>query len=216
MCGVFVGLRGPVTACGATKYRLGDAVLRCCAPTVFTAVAGMPGVDLDPDTPSLFRFGAQYRVEPAPASVGELPYARPPRRAAARSGSSGKRGHVSRCHRVPLMLDVAAHRRLPNVAGRSGEVRRRSLHLGEPPHLGKLAQHACGALLNVRTTDAGAFVGPTGTNGCTRSGMTFLATICQACSWAACSSTSPQRAFRRPPRTGRHRWPAAAIDWSSH
>ena len=142
---MFVGLRGPVTACAATKYRVGDAALRCCAPAVFTAVAAMPGVDPNPDTTSLFRFGAQYRVEPAPASVGELPYARPPRRAAARSGSSGKRGHVSRCHRVPLMLDGAAHRRLPNVAGRSGEVRRRSQHLGEPPHLGKLAQHACGA-----------------------------------------------------------------------
>jgi hypothetical protein len=51
------------------EIRLRDAVLRRCVSTVFAAVRGVPGVDLNPDTPSLFRFGAQIRDEPAPAGV---------------------------------------------------------------------------------------------------------------------------------------------------
>src|ERR1700757_805709 len=58
-----------MTACGTTKFRLRDAILRRCMPTVLAAVRGVPGVDLNPDTPSLFRFGAQNRDEPAPAGV---------------------------------------------------------------------------------------------------------------------------------------------------
>ena len=57
---MFVGLSRSMTACGATECRLRDAVLRCCVPTGLAAVGGVPGVDLNPDTPSLFRFGAQY------------------------------------------------------------------------------------------------------------------------------------------------------------
>ena len=38
-------------------------------PTVFATVGRMPGVDLDPDAPSLFRFGSQNRNEPAPTRV---------------------------------------------------------------------------------------------------------------------------------------------------
>ena len=66
---MFVGLRRSMTACGATKFRLRDAILRCCVPTDLAAIGHVPGVDLNPDTPSLFRFGAQNRDEPAPAGV---------------------------------------------------------------------------------------------------------------------------------------------------
>ena len=59
---MFVGL-GAVRPHAGIELRLGDAVLRCCVPTGFAAVGGVPGVDLNPDTPSLFRFGAQYRDE---------------------------------------------------------------------------------------------------------------------------------------------------------
>src|ERR1700676_533427 len=57
--------------------------------------------------------------------------------------------------------------------------------------------------LKARTTAAGASVGPTRTNRCTWSGMTSLATISQPCSAAICSTSSPQRAATRPPRTRR-------------
>ena len=65
---MFVSL-GAMRAPLAFEGRLGDAILRCCVPTVLAAVGGMPGVDLNPDAPSLFRFGAQNRDEPAPAGV---------------------------------------------------------------------------------------------------------------------------------------------------
>src|ERR1700757_4748875 len=48
---------------------LACAILPRCVPTVLAAVGGVAGVDLDPDAPSLFRFGAQNRDEPAPAGV---------------------------------------------------------------------------------------------------------------------------------------------------
>src|ERR1700677_18063 len=51
------------------EFRLADAVLSGCIPTFLAAVGGVPGVDLDPGAPSVFRFGAQYRDELAPASV---------------------------------------------------------------------------------------------------------------------------------------------------
>ena len=65
---MFVSL-GAMRASLAFEVRLGDAILRCCVPTVLAAVGGVPGVDLDPGAPSLFRFGAQNRDEPAPAGV---------------------------------------------------------------------------------------------------------------------------------------------------
>ena len=58
-CGVLVCL-GAMRASLAFEGRLGDAVLRCCMPTGLAVVGGVPGVGLNPDTPSLFRFGAQY------------------------------------------------------------------------------------------------------------------------------------------------------------
>src|SRR5277367_69783 len=67
-CGVFV-CRGAMRASLAGEFRLCDAVLACCVPTGFAAVGGVPGVDLNPSPPSLFRFGAQYRDELTPASV---------------------------------------------------------------------------------------------------------------------------------------------------
>ena len=65
---MFVGL-GNESACLATKLRLRDAILRCCVPAGFAAVRGVSGVDLNPDAPSIFRFGAQNRKKLTPASV---------------------------------------------------------------------------------------------------------------------------------------------------
>ena len=59
---MFVSLAA-MRASPADEVCLGDAVLAGCVSTVLAAVGGVPGVDLDPDTPSLFRFGAQYRDE---------------------------------------------------------------------------------------------------------------------------------------------------------
>jgi hypothetical protein len=67
-CGVFV-CRCAVRASPAGEFRLRDAVLARYVPTGFAAVGGVPGVDLNPSPPSLFRFGAQYRDELTPASV---------------------------------------------------------------------------------------------------------------------------------------------------
>ena len=68
-CGVFVGLcRVPARV--ADEFRLTDAVLPCREPTGFTAIGGVPGVDLYPGASSVFRFGAQNRDELAqPASL---------------------------------------------------------------------------------------------------------------------------------------------------
>jgi len=41
-----------------------DAAIPSSVPAVFTAVGGVPGVDLHPGAPSTFRFGAQNRDEP--------------------------------------------------------------------------------------------------------------------------------------------------------
>jgi hypothetical protein len=57
---VFIGIGRSVTACGATKCRLSDAILLRCVPKGFAAVGGVPGVDLNPGASSFFRFGAQY------------------------------------------------------------------------------------------------------------------------------------------------------------
>jgi hypothetical protein len=65
---VFVSLGGVTTAL-AGEHRLGDAVLSCSVAAVFAAVGGVARVDLYPDTPSVFRFGAQNRDQLAPASV---------------------------------------------------------------------------------------------------------------------------------------------------
>jgi hypothetical protein len=67
-CGVFV-CRCGVTAALAGEFRLRDAVRARCVPAALTPVGGVVGVDLNPSPPSLFRFGAQYRDELAPASV---------------------------------------------------------------------------------------------------------------------------------------------------
>ncbi|MGK2902765.1 MAG: RES family NAD+ phosphorylase [Mycobacterium sp.] len=48
---------------------MADAIFGCCVATALAPVGGVPGVDLDPGAPSVFRFGAQYRDELAPASV---------------------------------------------------------------------------------------------------------------------------------------------------
>ena len=58
-----------VTAALADEFRLGDAVLGRCVTAALTPIRGVPGVDLDPGAPSVFRFGAQYRDKLAPASV---------------------------------------------------------------------------------------------------------------------------------------------------
>jgi hypothetical protein len=60
---------GAMRASLAFELRLGDAVFGGCIPTFLAAVRGVPGVDLNPDTPSIFRFGAQNRDEATPASV---------------------------------------------------------------------------------------------------------------------------------------------------
>jgi hypothetical protein len=57
--GVFV-CRGAMGASLAFEFRLGDAILGSCIPTLFAAVVGVAGVDLNPGAPSIFRFGAQY------------------------------------------------------------------------------------------------------------------------------------------------------------
>jgi methylated-DNA-[protein]-cysteine S-methyltransferase len=67
-CGVFV-CRCCVTAALAGEVRLSDAILARCVSAALTLVGSVPWVDLDPDTPSVFRFGAQYRDELAPASI---------------------------------------------------------------------------------------------------------------------------------------------------
>ena len=59
---MFVCRRG-VTAALAGEFRLADAILRGRMFAPFAAVGGVPGVDLDPDTPSVFRFGALYRTK---------------------------------------------------------------------------------------------------------------------------------------------------------
>jgi hypothetical protein len=67
-CGVFICRCGVTTAL-AGEFRLRDTVLARYVPTGFATVGGVPGVDLNPSPPSLFRFGAQYRDELTPASV---------------------------------------------------------------------------------------------------------------------------------------------------
>lgn len=67
---MFVGRCG-VTAALAGEFRLADAILGCCVTAALTPVGGVAGVDLDPGAPSIFRFGAQYRDELAPASVSD-------------------------------------------------------------------------------------------------------------------------------------------------
>src|ERR1700694_5440487 len=69
---MFVGGCG-VTAAWAGEFRLGDAILACCVSAVLAAIGGVAGVDLNPDTPSVFRFCAQYFEELAPASVTDTP-----------------------------------------------------------------------------------------------------------------------------------------------
>jgi len=54
---VFVGLGAMPTGL-ADEFRLRDAVLACCVSTVFAAIGGVPGIDLNHYTPSVFRFGA--------------------------------------------------------------------------------------------------------------------------------------------------------------
>jgi hypothetical protein len=67
-CGLFVGL-GRVATDATSENRLGDAILRGCMPAGFATVRSMAGIDVDPDAPSFFRFGAQNRDELPPASV---------------------------------------------------------------------------------------------------------------------------------------------------
>jgi hypothetical protein len=58
-----------MTAALADEFGLVDAILGCCVTAALTPGGGVPGVDLDPGAPSVFRFGAQYRDELTPASV---------------------------------------------------------------------------------------------------------------------------------------------------
>jgi hypothetical protein len=67
-CGVFI-CRCGVAAALAGEFRLADAILGRCMTAALTPIRGVPGVDLDPGAPSVFRFGAQYRDELTPASV---------------------------------------------------------------------------------------------------------------------------------------------------
>jgi len=53
---------GAMRASLACELRLGEAVFGGCISASFAAVRGVPGVDLNPDTPSIFRFGAQNRA----------------------------------------------------------------------------------------------------------------------------------------------------------
>ena len=46
---------------------------RAAYPQFFAAIRGVPGIDLNPGAPSVFRFGAQNRDELAPASVTDTP-----------------------------------------------------------------------------------------------------------------------------------------------
>src|SRR5437660_1238563 len=57
----------------ADERRLGDAIFGGGVSTFLAAVRGVSGVDLDPDTPSIFRFGAQNRDEATPARVPNTP-----------------------------------------------------------------------------------------------------------------------------------------------
>src|ERR1700722_18495224 len=67
-CGVFV-CRCGVTAALGGEVRLRDTVRARCVPAALTPVGGVLGVDLNRAPRSLFRFGAQYRDQLAPASV---------------------------------------------------------------------------------------------------------------------------------------------------
>src|SRR5258705_12311726 len=53
---------GAMRASLACEFRLGEAVFGGCVSAFFAAVRGAPGVDLNPATPSIFRFGAQNRA----------------------------------------------------------------------------------------------------------------------------------------------------------
>src|SRR4029450_6844408 len=67
-CRVLVGVES-VRAPPTGEPPLAAAVLLGRVPPDFTAVGGVPGVHLDHDTSSLFRFGAQDRHELSPAGV---------------------------------------------------------------------------------------------------------------------------------------------------
>ena len=67
---MFVSL-GAMSTAPADEFCLRDPVLTRCMPTVLAAVGGVPGVDLDPYTPSVFRFGAQYTEETTPARISD-------------------------------------------------------------------------------------------------------------------------------------------------
>ena len=60
--------RGPMRMSLAFEFRLGDAILGGCIPTVLAAIRCVPGVDLNPGAPSIVRFGAQNRDELAPVN----------------------------------------------------------------------------------------------------------------------------------------------------
>ena len=62
-----------MTAALTGEFRLHDAIGGGYVTAVLAAVRGVAGIDLNPDTPSAFRFGAQNRDELAPASVTDTP-----------------------------------------------------------------------------------------------------------------------------------------------
>jgi hypothetical protein len=65
---MLVGVDGvPTSSTG--EHRLCGAVLGCGVPAGFAAVGGVPRVDVDHHTSSLFRSGAQDRHELGPARV---------------------------------------------------------------------------------------------------------------------------------------------------
>ena len=52
------------------KFRLRDAILRCCVPAVFAAVGGVPGVDLNPVRPASSALARRIETNwPQPASL---------------------------------------------------------------------------------------------------------------------------------------------------
>src|SRR6185312_13796834 len=84
-----------------------DAAIPSSVPAVFTAVGGVPGVDLDPGAPSTFRFAAQNRDEP------------PQRRQLCFAITVGVRGAV---WFAPGII-AAGSRRLPRQRGRVLSIR---------------------------------------------------------------------------------------------
>ncbi len=187
-CGLFIGL-GAMAAPLADEFRLGQAVLPGCMPAGFTAVGGVPGIDLYPYASSVFRFDAQNRDELPPASVtdtsvepglGRGPIRQepsPPFRIGDRFGAADHVGDRQVLHHNQIMpLDKLTGGFVMKVAADVGNLAMQgghrlapastavgaALRVVEPPLCGR--QLACGSpgparILNVRTVGGGGEVG---------------------------------------------------------